>query len=150
MPLPSTRPDCQQRCDFNSRYRRPRTDYYEARDVGRGSYPDAPVYFEEPLVRRRPPSTMCYNCGAPGHIARFCEHRQPSQSGRPASGFWRNDRRDPGAQWPAHATPDNNFWQRSLRNVSPASDRSLTPPSAPRPRRFPSPRRRLPSPPPGN
>ncbi|KAH6943654.1 hypothetical protein HPB50_025046 [Hyalomma asiaticum] len=47
---PSTRPDRQQRCDFNSRYRRPRTDYYEeARAVGRGSYPDAPVYFEEPF-----------------------------------------------------------------------------------------------------
>ncbi|KAH6920391.1 hypothetical protein HPB50_028621 [Hyalomma asiaticum] len=67
---PCTRPDRQQRCDFNSRYRRPRTDYYEdARDVGRGSYPDAPFFFEERFVRRRPPSAMCYNCGAPGHIA---------------------------------------------------------------------------------
>ncbi|KAH6936857.1 hypothetical protein HPB50_023796 [Hyalomma asiaticum] len=57
---PSMRPDCLQCCDFNSSYRRPRTDYYEeARDVGRGSYPDAPVYFEEPFVGRRPPSTMC-------------------------------------------------------------------------------------------
>ncbi|KAH6942101.1 hypothetical protein HPB50_000946 [Hyalomma asiaticum] len=94
----SARPDYQKRCEFNHRFRRPQADYCEeGRGVGHASYPHTPVHREEAAVRGPLPSATYYNCGAPGHITRFCERRQPSRHGRPASGFWRNDRRDPDA-----------------------------------------------------
>ncbi|KAH8029146.1 hypothetical protein HPB51_023686 [Rhipicephalus microplus] len=87
------------------------------------------------------PSPVCYNCGVPGHIARFCDHRpyqrqawhmshQPFDHPLSTS---RKPRAPTGSRYP-----------------SPASDRSLTPPPARRAPRSPSPRRRARTPPPEN
>lgn len=149
MAPPSLRSDYQPRPRFPRRYRRPATGYdTEPEGVAYSPYPDMPDYLDETRVQR-PPSPVCYNCGVPGHIARFCERRQSSRYERSSAGTRRNDGHT-GSRWPAHTTSRDNFAQRSFRNTSPASDRSLTPPSGPRPRRSPSPRRRVPSPPPEN
>ncbi|XP_037505437.1 uncharacterized protein LOC119381744 [Rhipicephalus sanguineus] len=85
-------------------------------------------YSEQPPVSR--PHPMCYNCGVPGHIARFCNHRSPYQR-QPSQPFDR----------PLY-TPRPPRAPTGFRYPSPASDRSLTPPPAPRAPRSPSPRRK--------
>lgn len=106
--------------------------------------PPSPGFYQptrstSPETTRRDTRT-CYNCGLPGHIARYCYRRQqraprfnvytpyvPAGESRPfQSSFQR---------------------QHAARADSPCSDRSVTPPPA-RQQRSPSPRRRSGTPPP--
>ncbi|XP_075738635.1 uncharacterized protein LOC119166784 [Rhipicephalus microplus] len=112
-------------------------------------------------VREAP---VCYNCGFRGHVARFCgQRRRPQQryyEGSSASSRqnrWRGGMRsmrnayvrDGFHQMTRSDTHVGRDFHRNLRNDSPSSVRSLTPPTT---RRFrsPSPGRRVTSPPPGN
>lgn len=95
----------------------------------------------------RPPS-VCYSCGVPGHIARFCDRRRPFRE--PSRATYQSNFQPFSASWPPRPPTNRGIRQGSFRNPSPASDRSLTPPPAPRTRRSPSPRRRRLSPPPEN
>ncbi|KAH7964633.1 hypothetical protein HPB51_027127 [Rhipicephalus microplus] len=91
------------------------------------------------------PLPVCYNCDVEGHIARYCNYRQPPRYDHSPrshlSGF---------ARAPTFPGSASHEIPRPLRKRSPASDRSLTPPPAPRSNRSPSPRHRYPSPPPEN
>ncbi|XP_077495414.1 uncharacterized protein LOC144106471 [Amblyomma americanum] len=97
-------------------------------------------------------SLVCYHCGQPGHISRFCprrRQRQPSHYG--SSTYPPRLNYQPASAWYPSYTPDSgNPWSAQMRNRLPASDRSVTPPPALRTRRSPSPRRRSSSPPPEN
>lgn len=95
----------------------------------------------------RPPR-VCYSCGVPGHIARFCDRRRPFRE--PSRATYQSNYQPFSASWPPRPPTNRGIRQGSFRNPSPASDRSLTPPPAPRTRRSPSPRRRRLSPPPEN
>lgn len=93
---------------------------------------DRTGHSELPRVSRPPP--VCYSCGVPGHISRYCNNPPTYQ-------------RDPLLMSPQpfdrpFSTPRPPRAPTSLRYPSPASDRSLTPPPDPRARRSPSPRRR--------
>ncbi|KAH8042815.1 hypothetical protein HPB51_025867 [Rhipicephalus microplus] len=112
-------------------------------------------------VREAP---VCYNCGFRGHVARFCgQRRGPQQryydglSASSRQNRWRSGMRSmrdayvgDGFQHTTHSDTHvgRNFHQ-NIRNDSPSSVRSLTPPTT---RRFrsPSPGRRVTSPPPRN
>ncbi|XP_049511220.1 uncharacterized protein LOC125939814 [Dermacentor silvarum] len=101
---------------------------------------DRTGHSELPRVSRPPP--VCYSCGVPGHISRFCNNPPTYQ-------------RDPLLMSPQpldrpFPTPRQPRTPTSLRYPSPASDRNFTPPPAPCARRSPSPRRRMKSPPPEN
>lgn len=118
------------------------------------------------------PSPVCYCCGMPGHIARYCSRRRASNYGSSAP-TTRSSGRTLRTQWPGDSSSGSHFREDRCtaqetyfgaertrnRYRSPASDRTLTPPPAfrasrspsPRPRfTSPSPRRRFVSPPPGN
>lgn len=100
--------------------------------------------FQEHNVYRQSP--VCYRCGVAGHIARFCRRQREPTS-----------RYDSPSAFPPAATGHNSGHRpayfrstsrrQNHRSSSPASDRSLTPPSG-RMHRSPSPGRRLSSPPP--
>lgn len=108
---------------------------------------DALFIDERPTFRPRP---VCYSCGVPGHISRFCNRRVTPRYHQP-SDFSRPFEQPHGVRRPAHIPPDDNYWPSNFRNHSPASDRSLTPPPRPRAHRSPSPlRRKAPSSPPEN
>lgn len=97
----------------------------------------------------RPPPRVCYSCGLPGHISRFCDRRRLYRE-EPSPASYQANYRHFTPSWPTRPPASRRFRQGNFRNPSPASDRSLTPPPAPRAPRSPSPRRRLPSPHPEN
>lgn len=88
-------------------------------------------------------SRICYSCGVPGHIARYC-HRRQQRAPRFNSYTPRVPADEP---WPYPTSFQRLQQGRANRSDSPVSDRSLTPPPT-RQRRSPSPRRRSLSPPP--
>lgn len=100
-------------------------------------------------------SPVCYSCGASGHIARFCRRRRQTTTYGPPPAWPNFEQVSYDDRWPTDpdtanttgAPPRNTFRQYNRRSGSPASDRSLTPPTS-RQRRSPSPRRRATSPPP--
>lgn len=110
---------------------------------------------QHPDVR---PMPVCYSCGTPGHIARYCTQRRPSGYGQSMPSAWQSgrimDNQRPGncslgshsrEERPRTYTLGSYFKEGRPRNRSPASDRTLTPPPAFRAYRSPSPRRRIPS-----
>ena len=100
------------------------------------------------------PSPVCYSCGAVGHISRFCRRRRQTRYGPPPTwsnlehgiydDHWPTELREVNTTGSPHR---NTFRHYNRRSDSPASDRSLTPPTR-RQRRSPSPRQRSTSPPP--
>ncbi|KAH8021059.1 hypothetical protein HPB51_012343 [Rhipicephalus microplus] len=88
------------------------------------------------------PLPVCYNCGFEGHIARYCNYRQPSR-------YDRSPRFNRSGVTRAPIFPGSASYEipGPLPNQSPASDRSVTPPPVHRANRSPSPRRRHSSPP---
>lgn len=98
------------------------------------------------LHRTFRPPRVCYSCGVPGHISRFCDRRRQFREAPSPVSYQSNDRPF-SSSWPTRQTSSRRLRQGNFRNSSPASDRSLTPPPASRAPRSPSPRRRLPSPP---
>ncbi|KAH8009817.1 hypothetical protein HPB51_020165 [Rhipicephalus microplus] len=88
------------------------------------------------------PLPVCYNCGFEGRIAKYCNYRQPPR-------YDRSPRFNRSGLTRAPTFPGSASYEipGPLRNHSPASDRSVTPPPAPRANRSPSPRRRHSSPP---
>ncbi|KAH8030027.1 hypothetical protein HPB51_006459 [Rhipicephalus microplus] len=100
---------------------------------------------------------VCYTCGLPGHISRFCPRRPPAPprfSTYPARMYEtpvppRFSTHPPRMHetWTSHSADHRprQQWPNEFRSESPASERSLTPPPT-RSRRSPSPRRRSPSP----
>ncbi|KAH7986976.1 hypothetical protein HPB51_026580 [Rhipicephalus microplus] len=88
------------------------------------------------------PLPVCYNCGFEVHIARYCNYRQPPR-------YDRSPRFNRPGVTRAPTFPRSASYEAPgpLRNQSPASDRSVTPPPAPRAYRSLSPRRRHSSPP---
>lgn len=107
---------------------------------------------------------VCFQCGVRGHVARFCPERRrgqprfyenppasPRRNNRPGSARWTRDTYF-GNSFQQNSRGDTfmgNNYRQNTRSDSPASVRSLTPPTARR-RRSPSPGRRVTSPPPGN
>lgn len=83
----------------------------------------------------------CFNCGIRGHISRFC--RRPPQHYEPPP-------RRPYTDNQTNAPFQRSFQPTAMRNNSPCSDRSFTPPPTTRRPRSPTPRRRMSSPPEGN
>ncbi|KAH8042417.1 hypothetical protein HPB51_023256 [Rhipicephalus microplus] len=83
------------------------------------------------------PLPVCYNCVFEEHIARYCNYRQPPR-------YDRSPRFNRSGVTRAPTFPGSASYEipGPLRNQSPASDRSETPPPAPRANRSPSPRRR--------
>lgn len=121
----------------------------QAQPLRSATRPPTAERFEGQFIDRRLP--VCYSCGDLGHIARYCNRRQPPRFDR--STMSRRYRAPLGETYsPSHTYLGSLPHQHPepLRNRSPASDRSLTPPPAPRVSRSPSPRRRYPSPPPEN
>lgn len=122
-------------------YHPPTTDFIESRAYANARRRE---HFEE---RRRPrPAPVCYNCGLTGHISRYCD-----RSRIPRYDQWTSLTDKPAVppfqgHWPTDSRPGSSFWHGHWRNNSPASDRSVTPPPAPRSHRSPSPRRRPSSP----
>ncbi|KAH8029223.1 hypothetical protein HPB51_023815 [Rhipicephalus microplus] len=109
---------------------------------GRPHYPmpsERSRYSGQP--RAPQPIPVCYNCGVPGHIARFCDHHPYQRQSWPL--YHQH------CDYP-HSTSRKPRTPTGSRYPSPASDRSLTPPPAPRAPRSPSPRRRARTPPPEN
>lgn len=114
-------------------------------------FPEHPLHTAAFNVPRERP--VCYQCGVRGHIARFCPSRRRPRttfSDRPAMLARRSQQPDY-AYWPSDSTAQKHGHRPNIRSDSPASVRSLTPPTT-RQRRSPSPRPRprLSSPPPGN
>lgn len=100
--------------------------------------------FQEYNAYRQAP--VCYRCGIAGHIARFCRRqREPTSRYRSPSEFPPAGTGHNNGHWPAYSRSTSR--RGNHRGSSPASDRSLTPPSG-RLHRSPSPGRRLSSPPP--
>lgn len=90
---------------------------------------------------------VCYSCGSEGHVVRYCPHRRQSRRSPPTfSPPGNRTSHDPRT---ANSFPGDRFSHETRRSDSPASERSLTPPTN-RYRRSPSPRRRSPPPPSGN
>ncbi|KAH8021049.1 hypothetical protein HPB51_012198 [Rhipicephalus microplus] len=88
------------------------------------------------------PLPVCYNCGIEGHIVRYCNYRQPPR-------YNRSPRFNRSGVTRAPTFPGSASYEipGRLRNESPASDRIVTPPPAPRVNQSPSPRHRHSSPP---
>lgn len=156
------------------RPRRPSTAYDIQGEGMSYSQPVAAVeYFNQrPEVR---PLPVCYNCGTPGHIARYCNRRRAFSNGQSGS-FMQHGGRAMDTNRPGNTTFEGYFREERSRHFpldsysgeqeryrnryrSPASERTLTPPPAFRASRSPSPRRRVTSssprrrfasPPPGN
>ncbi|KAH8025034.1 hypothetical protein HPB51_002930 [Rhipicephalus microplus] len=156
------------------RPRRPSTAYDTQGEGMSYSQPVAAVeYFNQrPEVR---PLPVCYNCGTPGHIARYCNRRRAFSNGQSGS-FMQHGGRAMDTNRPGNTTFEGYFREEGSRHFpldsysgeqeryrnryrSPASERTLTPPPAFRASRSPSPRRRVTSssprrrfasPPPGN
>lgn len=101
---------------------------------------------DEYLTDRIREGPVCYFCGITGHISRYCRRRRQATRYEPPRTFYRSEADDShyNGHWPRGSIPRG---QPPARHHSPASDRSLTPPTF-RQRRSPSPRRR--SPPPEN
>lgn len=124
-------------------YRRPTNDYVERRTYA-NEHANVPEHVEG--QRRLRPAPVCYNCGVTGHISRYCDRSRIPRYERPPP--WTQQPGFPPFEerWTTQPRPKSSFWQGPFRNRSPASDRSVTPPPAPRLRRSPSPRRRSSSP----
>ncbi|KAH8026572.1 hypothetical protein HPB51_021982 [Rhipicephalus microplus] len=80
--------------------------------------------------------SVCYTCGIPGHISRFCPSRPPAP---PRFSTYPPRIRETLTAHPADHRPRQQ-WPNEFRSESPASERSLTPPPT-RSRRSPSRRR---------
>lgn len=134
--------------NFERRFRPPRLSRQSSPDYGVREdrrYNPTPRertgYYEQQRVSR--PFPVCYSCGVAGHIARFCNNRSSYQREPPFVPYSQHF----DSPYPPQRPPQ---MPTRVRYSSPASDRSVTPPPAPRVPRSPSPRRRTRSPPPEN
>lgn len=132
--------------------RRAQRPPFSRRDIYRYDVRDEPTHYtREDDARfikeqsRFRPLPVCYSCGVPGHISRFCNRRVAPRYGPPPQ-FTRPSERPHDVPRATHLPPSDDYWARSFRNRSPTSDRSLTPPPRPRAPRSPSPLRRTTSP----
>ncbi|KAH8033973.1 hypothetical protein HPB51_018442 [Rhipicephalus microplus] len=122
----------------------PANTYYDPNEDVRVPPPRQRNAFQEYNAYRQAP--VCYRCGITGNIAQFCRRqREPTSRYRSPSEFPPAGTGHNNGHWFAYSRSTSRWGNH--RGSSPASGRSLTPPSG-RLHRSPSPGRRLSSPPP--